>query len=245
MPDFKGRFNVVPSLPKKLELLREIANNLYWSWNHDAIQLFRRLDSQLWEHTGHNPMAMLGLISQERLEEVVNREQINHPAAILNRLREKIKYLLNQTGKYDEAKDGMDVALITIDTKDNTLEFAGAYNPLFIYRDKKLEVIKGDRMPIGIHAKEHDFTNHTMQLQKDDRLYLFSDGYPDQMGGSKSRKFMMFRFKEMIIDNAEKDMSEQRQIYLNTIQEWMNHESEEFGDHHDQIDDILLIGMKI
>ncbi len=196
--------------------------------------------------TGHGvPGAFMSLLGSLLLEEVVNREQINHPAAILNRLREKIKYLLNQTGKYDEAKDGMDVALITIDTKDNTLEFAGAYNPLFIYRDKKLEVIKGDRMPIGIHAKEHDFTNHTMQLQKDDRLYLFSDGYPDQMGGSKSRKFMMFRFKEMIIDNAEKDMSEQRQIYLNTIQEWMNHESEEFGDHHDQIDDILLIGMKI
>ncbi len=195
--------------------------------------------------TGHGvPGAFMSLLGSLFLDEIVNKEHICKPSEILNRLRDKVKLSLKQTGKDNEAKDGMDIALVSIDTEKN-MEFAGAYNSLIMCRNNKIEVIKGDRMPIGIHLQERSFTNHSMKLQKDDRLYLFSDGYPDQIGGEESRKFMIANFRDLILQNASKDMDKQRSIYKNTIKKWMSYKSEEFEDGHEQIDDILVMGIKI
>ncbi len=218
-----------------------VSGDFYWLGKSGSKNIIAAADC-----TGHGvPGAFMSLLGSLLLDEIVNKENINQPAEILDNLRDKVKHSLKQTGRDDEAKDGIDIALISIDTKDNTLEFAGAYNPVFIYRNKEIEVIKGDRMPIGIHAREHSFTNHVRQLQKNDRIYLFSDGYSDQIGGRNSRKFMMGRFRDMIIANAEKDMSKQKEIYLKTIKRWMSYTSEEFGESHDQVDDILFIGLRI
>ncbi len=218
-----------------------VSGDFYWLGNVEHKKIIVVADC-----TGHGvPGAFMSLLGALLLEEIVNNEHIYKPSEILNRLRYKIKHALKQTGKDDEAKDGMDMALISIDSRDNTLEFAGAYNPLFIYRDKNLEVIKGDRMPIGIHARENDFTNHSIKLQKGDRLYMFTDGYPDQIGGANSRKFMSNRFKEMILANAESSMKEQKKEYLTTIKQWMSHKSKEYNEGHEQVDDILFVGIKI
>ncbi len=218
-----------------------VSGDFYWigkSKNKDIIAVV--------DCTGHGvPGAFMSLLGSLLLSEVINTENLEHPASILDRLRDKIKTSLKQTGKEDEAKDGMDIALISIDHKTKMLDFAGAYNSLFLYRDRTLSVLKGDRMPIGIHAKETGFTNQSMQLQKNDRLYLFTDGYPDQIGGKNCRKFMMGNFRTLIAENAEKDMKEQKEIYHRTIIDWMKYNSGEFETPNYQVDDILLMGLKI
>ena len=137
------------------------------------------------------------------------------------------------------AKDGMDLALCVVDFKNKKLQFAGAYNPLFLIRDSELIVYKGDKMPIGIHIgdKKH-FLNHEIDIKKGDVMYMFSDGYVDQFGGgAEEKKFKSGPFKELLLENHKKSMEEQRSILDNTIEEWK-------GDL-DQLDDILVVGFKI
>lgn len=231
-------------LPKSFALLMPrdiVSGDFYWIGKLGNKSIIAVADC-----TGHGvPGAFMSMLGALFLNEIVNKLKISKPSDILNRLRESVKKSLNQTGKDNEAKDGMDIALITIDMDKMQVDFAGAYNPLFIYRDNQIEIIKGDRMPIGIHAIEKDFTNHSLKINKNDKLYMFSDGYPDQIGGPQGRKFMYGRFKDMIMENADKEMSVQHKQYLSIIKKWMSYKSKIYGEQYEQIDDILLMGISI
>ncbi len=186
--------------------------------------------------TGHGvPGAFMSLLGIAFLNEIVN-EKLTDAAGILNLLRERIIEALHQTWKDDEAKDGMDIALSVINIETKELQYAGAYNPLYLFRNGDLIEKKADKMPIGIHIREaQDFTNHSIQLKENDSIYMFSDGYIDQFGGEMGSKFKTKRFKELLFSMHNKPMKEQKEIIDETHITWKGEQK--------QLDDILVIGM--
>ena len=180
-------------------------------------------------------MSLLGITL---LTEIVKNTDDIRPHILLNELRSNIKRALSQVGKEHEAKDGMDISLSVIDNDSNTLFFAGAYNPLYLIRNKELIEYKGDKMPVGVHINEKDsFTLREIQIQKNDCIYMFSDGYVDQFGGNSNRKFMAKNFKELLLKISEKEMPEQKTILDDTIDQWIG--------PFDQLDDILVMGIRL
>jgi len=186
--------------------------------------------------TGHGvPGAFMSLLGIAFLNEIVN-ESLTDAAKILDVLRIRIIEALHQTWKDDEAKDGMDIALSIINIETKELQYAGAYNPLYLFRNGELTEKKADKMPIGIHIKEPvSFNNQTIQLQENDSIYMFSDGYIDQFGGENGSKYKSRQFKELLHSIQGKPMKEQKEIIDNTHNNWK-------GDQK-QLDDILIIGM--
>lgn len=188
--------------------------------------------------TGHGvPGAFMSMLGTAFLNEIVHKKSKLTAAAILEELRKKVKTSLHQTGKMKEARDGMDIALCLVNTKTRLMHFSGAYNPLYLIRNGELKYIKSDRQPIAIYIKERDFTNHTIELQKDDVFYIFSDGYADQMGGPDDKKFMAKRFMRLLNEIHKKPLEEQKEILDKTIEDWR-------GDK-EQIDDILVMGVRV
>jgi serine phosphatase RsbU (regulator of sigma subunit) len=180
-------------------------------------------------------MSMLGI---SFMNESVNKSDMTQPNEILNKLRENVVNSLHQTGEEGEAQDGMDLALCVINNDKSKLQYAGAYNPLYLCRNDELLEYKPDKMPIGIYKeKEDSFTNHEIDIREGDTLYMFSDGYEDQFGGPSAKKFMAKRFKELLLSIYKKPMNEQKGILDNTLEEWKG--------EIDQIDDILVMGFRI
>lgn len=189
--------------------------------------------------TGHGvPGAFMSMLGIAFLNEIVNQKIELHASTILDDLRKHVINSLHQAKDSGGSQDGMDLALYIVDYENMKMEFAGANNPLIMVRDDEIIQIKGDSMPIGIHDKaDQPFTNHEIELKKGDRFYTFSDGYQDQFGGPKGKKFMIKNMKNMFLDIHKKPMNEQKEILDNTIEDWMK--------NTEQIDDIILIGMKI
>lgn len=188
--------------------------------------------------TGHGvPGAFMSMLGITLLNEIITKSSLDNPDQILNSLRKKVKTSLKQTGEVMEQKDGMDIAICMINTENLHLQYAGAHNPLYIFRNNELIEFKGDRQPIAIHIKETDFKNHQIDLQKGDAIYIFSDGYYDQFGGNGNKKFMVRQFKQLLENINQKPMNEQHNILNNTFGDWK-------GDN-EQIDDVLVIGMRI
>jgi len=124
-----------------------------------------------------------------------------------------------------------------INLKTLEVQYAGAYNPLYIVRGGELIVYKGDKMPIGIHIRTDSFKNNVIQLQKGDVLYVFSDGFVDQFGGAKGRKFMVKPFKRLLAEIYERDLEDQKGILDIAINEWRG--------EREQVDDIVVFGVRI
>jgi serine phosphatase RsbU (regulator of sigma subunit) len=193
--------------------------------------------------TGHGvPGAFMSMLGVSFLNDIITASENEIKASeVLDELRLKIIYALHQTGEVHEAKDGMDIALCVIDYVNMEVQFAGAFNPLFIIRNEDLIVVNADRMPIGIYEYEGDknsFTNNVLKLHKGDLLYVFSDGYADQFGGPAGKKFMLGRFKKVLEKIKDLSMEEQRQYLDDTIEKWRKGVSP-------QIDDILVMGVRI
>jgi len=164
---------------------------------------------------------------------------------ILNELRDQVIFSLRQTGAVDEARDGMDISLCILDSDQMTLQYAGAHNPLYHVRKGKLTEVKADMMPIGISSEAaKSFTNHELKLRKDDSLYLFSDGYTDQLGGERRKRFMTSRFKQLLLEIQDRIMFDQKAILEQTLNEWMGL-TDAYEKTHEQIDDILVMGIRI
>ncbi len=189
--------------------------------------------------TGHGvPGAFMSMMGVSFLNDIVNVAGVTQPDLMLNELREKIKTTLWQTGKEGEARDGMDIAVCVFDKNLKKVQFAGAYNPLYIIRDGEIIEIKADKMPVGIHVKEKDsFTIHEIELAKGDSLYIFSDGYVSQFGGPEGKKFMAKPFKELLASLYGKPMSTQLKALEDALDIWQG--------AHDQVDDVLVIGITI
>lgn len=189
--------------------------------------------------TGHGvPGAFMSMLGIAYLNEIVGRMNKFVASDILEKLRANVIGALHQSDSSDTAKDGMDIALIILDTETKMLQFSGAYNPLYVIRNKGLIEFKGDRMPIGVHTRDNEaFTNHEIQLEKDDQLYFFTDGFADQFGGPKGKKMNYRRFKEYLTDCSDLAPGSQREKLFETFTNWKG--------EHEQLDDVLLIGIKV
>lgn len=186
--------------------------------------------------TGHGVSgAILTVLGITYLHEIVSREDIFDPGIALNQLREKIKATYETFGS--ERKDGLDIALCILNTESNMLSYAGAFNPLWLLRNKELIEFKATRNPIGVYFDEKSFKTHHIQLQKDDVFYIFSDGYPDQFGGPKEKKFKYKPFKKLLVDISELNMDDQHKILHKTFVDWKG--------QNEQTDDVTLIGVKV
>ncbi len=188
--------------------------------------------------TGHGvPGGFVSMLGISLLNEVFRRKDVHTAAHVLDALRTEIKQALKQT-ENNVSKDGMDAALCIINTKTLMMQYSGAYNPVYLCRNNEIIQAKPDKQPIGIHLKETPFTNTEFQLQSNDIIYLFSDGYVDQFGGNSGNKFLAKRFKELLLSICQKEMAEQKEILDETLAEWM-------GTEYSAVDDILVMGIKI
>jgi serine phosphatase RsbU (regulator of sigma subunit) len=228
-----------------------VSGDFYWMAVKNHLVLFSVVDC-----TGHGvPGAFMSIVGYNNLNQAVNEQNLTHPGEILDKLNVLVEQTLH-SGEGKEVKDGMDIALCTLDIKNNILEFAGANNPLYLVRSTKnrfelndanvtitetqshtLYEIKANRQPIGSYITRANFTNHIIHLIEGDSLYIFSDGFPDQFGGPDGRKFKYKPFKELLLSIQDSDMSTQRQILNKTIEDWRG--------SHEQVDDICVIGVRV
>lgn len=211
-----------------------VSGDFYWMTQKDNLLVLIAADC-----TGHGvPGAFMSMLGVSFLNEIVNRHDITTANAILNQLRTDVKKTLGQEGKEGEAKDGMDIALCIVDLEKMNLQYAGAYNPLYLFRNNELIEIKADRMPIGIYINEKEsFSNHEIELQKGDVFYIFSDGFQDQFGGEDGSKFKTKNFKKLLLEIHHKPMEEQHKILEETIDDWRG--------RWEQVDDIIVMGVRV
>jgi serine phosphatase RsbU (regulator of sigma subunit) len=188
--------------------------------------------------TGHGvPGAFMSMLGMAILNELVKNPKITNSAQILNELRNKVKYSMQQTGARTEQQDGMDIAFVTINTDTKMISYAGAYNPLWIFRNGKLIEINADRMPVGVYIKEKKFTNHDIRYNENDILYLFSDGYYSQFNDTNGEQIKNKRFKKLLSDIHLLNFEEQKQKLTDYLKNWQGKSK--------QVDDILIIGIKL
>lgn len=179
-------------------------------------------------------MSMLG---NSFLNEIVVENKIFKANEILNRLRSKVIAALEQKGQ-TEQKDGMDISLCVWNKMDNTLEFAGANNPLWLLRGREILEYKADKMPIGTYLEiEKTFTCNIIQLQQGDIIYLSTDGYADQFGGPKGKKFKYKALLDMLMKNSTLEMGIQKIKLDEAFVAWKN--------KHEQVDDVAVIGVRV
>lgn len=188
--------------------------------------------------TGHGVTgAFMSMIGSSQLNQIVNERGITQPAKILNHLNTGIVEALKQNPT--EVNDGMDIALCSLDLTTKKLEYAGANRPLWLIRDSEWNEIKPDKLAIGGFRLKEDmsFTNHELQLHKGDIIYLFSDGYADQFGGEDGKKMLSKRFRDKLFSMQSMIMREQEKELLSYFNNWKG--------THDQVDDVLVIGIRI
>ncbi|HSH64533.1 MAG TPA: tetratricopeptide repeat protein, partial [Bacteroidia bacterium] len=211
-----------------------VSGDFYWIG-----QVKERLVCAVADCTGHGvPGAFMSLLGYNMLENAVKNPMITTPAIILDTLNTEINLRLAGNNRAEESKHGMDISLITINKKTNSLEFAGAHNSIYIVRKNELIELKADKMGIGGNKQTNrTFTNQITEIQTGDMIYLFTDGFPDQIGGPNRKKFYYQPFKELLVSISSLEMKQQ-QIRLNDAHsKWM-------GDRMDQTDDILIMGIR-
>jgi serine phosphatase RsbU (regulator of sigma subunit) len=160
-----------------------------------------------------------------------------NPAEVLNRLRDKVVKELRQTGEAGGSKDGMDISIARLNLTTHELHWAGANNSLTFIRNGELEEIKANKQPIGYHPNSYLFTNHKIQLKKGDSIYLYSDGYADQFGGPKGKKFKYKQLEDLLITNYHLPLKDQKEILKNRFTEWKG--------SLEQVDDVIVFGVKV
>ena len=186
--------------------------------------------------TGHGvPGAMVSVVCSNALNRTVKEFGISEPGKILDKVRELVIETFEKSES--EVNDGMDISLCCLNKKKNELQWSGANNPLWIIRDNKFIEFKPDKQCIGKMDDPSIFTTHIIPLKINDLIYLFTDGYADQFGGEKGKKFKYQQLKELLLANSHLSMLDQKEILNNTIEEWKG--------NLEQVDDILIIGIKV
>jgi serine phosphatase RsbU (regulator of sigma subunit) len=233
-----------------------VSGDFYWHAEKDNKVYIAVADC-----TGHGvPGAFLSILGISYLNEIVNKTNSQNTSEILGKLRESLISSLHQKGEEGEAQDGLEVALCILDLDKKTLQYSGANRPLYLVRkvnnkqektekndvkgriinsgDFQMIIYKPDNMPIGIYDDTvQSFTKNDISLLAGDSIYLFTDGYVDQMGGPDRKTFRVKYFRELLFKIQEKSMNEQGSILAEKIKEWRR--------DINQTDDILVLGMKI
>jgi len=235
---------ILPSEALKFALFKDIfisfhpkdivSGDFYWYTEKNGVKLIAACDC-----TGHGvPGALMSMIGTNFLNQIVNEKEITTPDLILKQLNFEIKKALKQDDITLETKDGMDIALVTLN-KQNELEYAGANRPLWIVRENELIEIKANKFSIGglQHEIEPLFEKHLFQTQPNDCIYIFTDGFVDQFGGDLGKKFMSKKLKETLLQINSLPMDKQSEQLKNIFISWKG--------KHEQIDDVLVIGFRI
>ncbi|MFT4594969.1 MAG: serine phosphatase RsbU (regulator of sigma subunit) [Bacteroidia bacterium] len=214
-----------------------VSGDFYWLQEHDDKIMVAAVDC-----TGHGvPGAFMSIIGNNSLNAAVREEGLTTPSLVLDSLNRGVSSTLTLQADINDVgiKDGMDIAFVTIDYKNKKIQYAGAYNPLYIIRDGQLIETKGDKFPIGLSIDDRLklFTNHTFDLIEGDVVYIFSDGYPDQFGGPMGKKFKYEQFRNLLLEIHELSPRKQFKQVSNRFEEWM-------GDLV-QVDDVLVIGFRV
>lgn len=233
MPTEKAFQKILPesfvlSLPKDI-----VSGDFYWIAQKNDKIFLAAVDC-----TGHGiPGAFMSIIGFDLLRNIIEIEGIEEPAEILNRLDDGVAETF-MSAEDMELSDGMDISFCVIDTQMKFLEFAGAMNPLYLLRDNNIVEFKGDRHSVGNKEKEDNkhFKNQRIPLKEGDVIYLFSDGFPDQFGGPKGKKFKYRRLRHLLLTIHKLPFERQKSMLLKSIQQWKR--------DLDQVDDILFIGVK-
>jgi serine phosphatase RsbU (regulator of sigma subunit) len=189
--------------------------------------------------TGHGvPGAFMSLLGLEFFRQITAGREDLDPAAILNEMNEQFEIVFGDTEEL-ALKDGIDLALCAYDHKKRVLEYAGAFNPVYIVRDHEILEIKGDRIIVGpdYGVQRGTFENRSLEIREDDMLYMFTDGYADQFGGPEGKKFKYRRFRHLLMSIHQLPMDEQKKKLQENMNEWM-------GNQHDQIDDQTVLGIR-
>ena len=212
-----------------------VSGDFPWMLCKDRYVYFAAVDC-----TGHGvPGAMMSMIGNLLLNAIVlNGSYSKSPAEILLELHHSVVSTLKQDAEGNKAADGMDAALCRIDFETGELLFSGAHLPLFLMRNGELEVFKGDKFPVGgmQYRNRNSYSDHVIQLQKGDRVFVFSDGIIDQVGGPEKMKWMSASLREFISVNANLSMEE--------LKEEVHRVFEEYKGDNKQVDDVLLIGLQ-
>ncbi|MCQ2974423.1 MAG: SpoIIE family protein phosphatase [Bacteroidales bacterium] len=215
-------------LPKDI-----VSGDFYWGH-----KINNKLVFTVGDCTGHSvPGAFMSMLGIALLNQIVAQQHTLKASSILEQMRALVKLYLGQNGGEEETKDGMDMALCVLDMNTKELNYSGAYNPLYVVRNQVLTAYNATKCPVGIHAKELDFLEETIQIQEGDRLYMFSDGYSDQFGGPRLEKYKTSRFKKLLAETSTLPMARQCDKITNTYNEW----KKEFV----QIDDVCVVGIEI
>ncbi len=208
-----------------------VAGDFYWFEVIDDLIFFAAADC-----TGHGvPGALVSVVCHNSLNRSVKEFNLKKPSDILDKTREIV---ISEFEKSDEdVKDGMDISLFVIDLKSKLMNWSGAHNPLWILRNQDVIEFKADKQPIGKFAYAKLFTNHEIQLEATDEIYISTDGFQDQFGGEKGKKFKANQLKEILILNSQKTMNEKLNLLDQTFEKWK-------GDLK-QVDDVCVIGVRL
>lgn len=216
------------NLPKDI-----VSGDFYWLEKRDGKTFIAVADC-----TGHGVQgAVVSMLGMALLNEIVNKSYVKHPGEILSQLSVKLKESLHASGDVDEIREGMDIVLLKFDKSFNEIEFAGANNPVYLIRDNDIIEHKGDRSPIGYYSKDVSFTNQKIKLQHGDSLYMFSDGFADQLSGENYKKYLTKRFKNLLIEIDPLSMEARKEKLLNEFHTWKG--------SFQQVDDVTILCIKI
>jgi len=210
-----------------------VSGDYYWLAHKD-----KKVVVAIADCTGHGvPGAFMSILGLAFLNEVLNQTESISANSILNQLRSHVIKSLHQTGKADEARDGMEMALCVVDFNKKRLQYSGAFRPLYLIRDRELVEFKGDSMPIGIYSEDDkSFNNKELILNENDIIYMFTDGYIDQLGGPDRKTFKSKQFNQLLIDIHQKPLNEQKALLEKEYQAWRR--------DIEQIDDIMVMGIR-
>ncbi|MBK7128036.1 MAG: tetratricopeptide repeat protein [Crocinitomicaceae bacterium] len=213
-------------LPKDI-----VAGDFYWLESKPDKILFAAADC-----TGHGvPGAMVSVVCNNGLNRSVRELNITTPGKILDKTREIVIQEFEKSE--DDVKDGMDISLCAITPSSQMLEWAGANNPLWIIRNDQLIEFKPDKQPIGKIENAKDFTTQSIQLEQGDVIYVFTDGFQDQFGGEKGKKFKASQLKDLLLSISKEPMEQQKHILQKSLQSWRG--------SLEQVDDVCLVGVRV
>lgn len=222
-------------LPEHFVLLKPrdiVSGDFYWAGEADDKLIIVAADC-----TGHGvPGAFMSMFGVAYLHEIVGKNGITQPAEIINELRRIVIESLKQE-ESSEVKDGMDISVISIDKNNNELQFAGAFNDMLLIRNNDMQIYEADHMPVSIGEINQPYTNYTIPYEVGDSIYLYTDGFPSQFGGPNDKKLMQKGFRSLLMENHHYPMAEQGDIYHNFFAMWKG--------INDQIDDVLVIGIRL
>ena len=234
LPDKEIKYRLFPNSFVLYQPKDVVSGDFYWYAEKNGKKLIAAVDC-----TGHGvPGAFMSMIGIAFLNEIVNVRSISQPGEILSELRHLVIQALKQTGVEGEQKDGMDMALIAFDEKNRTLEFSGANNPLWHLRNGEITITKADKRPIGFFkGKGLPFTNYVVSYQPGDTFFIFTDGFADQFGGDKGKKFKHKQLQDILISIRNESIAKQEEILTEIFNKWK-------GDL-EQVDDVLLICVRV